>query len=247
MKTPAPPRTTGFVVGLALLLMSFASGCMDILSYRQLGQVFTSAMTGNAALLGLGLGEGNLAASSRNLAAFAGFLVGLGLGAILLGTPQDAPRWSRVTTPALAVEAMLLAVFTALWHYGAGSFSDRLYGLIGLSAVAMGTQSAIAQRIGVPGIATTYFTGTLTSIVVGAVNRRRSPKPAARQPLQRLRWPALAFLAYVAGAALTGFLQLDPEPVLGLAPPLWIPALPTIVIAIVLLTALLDWATGTPR
>ena len=50
---------------IAVTLMSFASGCMDILSYRRLGQVFTSAMTGNAALLGLGIGQGNLGAMSR--------------------------------------------------------------------------------------------------------------------------------------------------------------------------------------
>ena len=60
MAVPAPPRTTIVPVGVLLMLTSFASGCTEILSYRQPGQVFTSAMTDNAALLGLDLGQGNI-------------------------------------------------------------------------------------------------------------------------------------------------------------------------------------------
>ena len=104
--------------------MSFASGCMDILSYRRLGQVFTSAMTGNAALLGLGLGQGNIAAASRNMAAFVGFLIGLGIGAALLRGHRSGPGWSRAMTRALFVEEVLLVAFAALWHFGAGFSSD---------------------------------------------------------------------------------------------------------------------------
>ena len=44
-------------VGLALL--GFASGCMDALAFFNLGEVFPSAMTGNTALLGLALGQGD--------------------------------------------------------------------------------------------------------------------------------------------------------------------------------------------
>src|SRR4051812_33987157 len=73
---PSPSAPAGALVGVKLALMSFASGCADVLSYRELGQVFTSAMTGNIALLGLDLGQGNLPATSRNIAAFAGFLTG---------------------------------------------------------------------------------------------------------------------------------------------------------------------------
>lgn len=236
----ASPRTTTVVVGFELVLMSFASGCMDILSYRELGQVFTSAMTGNAALLGLGLGQGNIPATSRNMAALAGFLFGLGFGAAMLrGHRAEAGR-SRATIVALLVEEALLVAFAAVWHHGAGPSSDRLlYGLIALSAFAMGMQSAVAHRIGVTGITTTYFTGTLTNIVFGAVGR--SPlSTAATRPGRQIRWPASAFLAYLAGAALTGFLQLEPRPMLAVAPALGLPALPAVAIALVLLVALVD-------
>src|ERR1700740_1014542 len=61
-------------VGLALL--GFASGSMDALAFFNLGQVFPSAMTGNTALLGLALGQGDVIAALRPLIAFAGFLAG---------------------------------------------------------------------------------------------------------------------------------------------------------------------------
>ena len=44
----------------------------------------------------------------------------------------------------------------------------------------MGVQSAAAHRIGVPGITTTYFTGTLTNIVFGAVGRGSFSMAATR-------------------------------------------------------------------
>lgn len=227
--------------------MSFASGCMDILSYRQLGQVFTSAMTGNAALLGLDLGQGNIPATSRNMAAFTGFLIGLAIGAALLRRHRAESGWSHAMTRALLVEEMLLVAFAILWHFGAGPSSDRLlYGLIALSAIAMGMQSAAAHRVGVPGITTTYFTGTLTNIVVGAVGRG-PPSAAVTRPSRRIGWPAAAFLAYITGAALTGFLQLEPTPMLAAAPAIGLPALPAVVIAIVLLLALADEASSALR
>jgi hypothetical protein len=52
-------------VGLALL--GFASGSMDALAFFNLGQVFPSAMTGNTALLGLALGQGDVIAALRPL------------------------------------------------------------------------------------------------------------------------------------------------------------------------------------
>jgi uncharacterized membrane protein YoaK (UPF0700 family) len=222
-------------VGIQLMLLSFAAGCMDILSYRQLGQVFTSAMTGNAALLGLDIGQGNLSATSRNLAAFAGFIGGLVVGATLLRGQKSG--WSRAVTWTLVLEEVLLVGFAALWQIGEGPSSGQLlYGLIALSGIAMGMQSAVAHRVGVPGITTTYFTGTLTGIVMGSIGRTPRPK-GARGP-RRLQWPMLAFLAYVAAAALTGLLETSPPPRLPSAGFFVVPALPAAALAVVLLVAI---------
>ncbi|MBV8916115.1 MAG: DUF1275 domain-containing protein [Acetobacteraceae bacterium] len=205
------------VIGIGLMLMSFSSGCVDILSYRFLGQVFTSAMTGNVALMGLDLGQGNMTAASRNLTAFVCFLTGLTLGVLLLRESGDRPALLR----AVVAEIVLLAAFSWVWrHNGGGSL---LYPLIGISALAMGIQSAVAQRMAVPGISTTYFTGTLTSIVFGVVGR--SPAPPVH-PLRRVRWPFLAFVTYVVGAVLGGWITTGPAPEV-----LLLPMLPTAAIA----------------
>jgi uncharacterized membrane protein YoaK (UPF0700 family) len=239
-RSPSPAgAAVGALVGVKLAALSFASGCTDILSYRQLGQVFTSAMTGNIALLGLDLGQGNLPATSRNMAAFAGFLTGLLLGAALLRGQRGTPGWSRAMTRALLAEEVLLAAFAALWYEGRGPSSDGLlYGLIALSAIAMGVQSIVAHRAGVTGITTTYFTGTLTQIVVGATGGNTARLPEGRPP-PRIRWPVFSFLAYVTGAVLASFL-LTQAPV----PALALPAVPAAAIAGVLLLALANDVGG---
>ena len=243
MAVTGPTRSAVVLLGIKLVLMSLTSGCMDIFSYRILGQVFTSAMTGNAALLGFDLGQGDIAATSRNMAAFTGFLIGLVIGAAVLRVHPAKPGWFRAMTCALLVEEMLLVAFAALLQLAAGPSFDRLlYGLIGLSAVAMGVQSIVSYHVGVPGVTTTYFTGTLTNIVVGLVGSR-SPRPPAQQP-PRLRWPCVAFLAYVAGAALTGLLLLEPRRTLMLPPKSALPTLPAVVMAIVLLVSFADDVSG---
>jgi uncharacterized membrane protein YoaK (UPF0700 family) len=230
-------QRVGIAIGLPLILLSLASGSMDILSYRQLGEVFTSAMTGNAALLGLEIGRGNLSATSRNLAALAGFLLGLAAGAALLRRARTSSGWSWAITSTLALEEALLVGFVVLWQYGSGPSSARLlYGLIGLSAMAMGLQSTIAHRIGVPGITTTYFTGTLTSIAMGLLGHRPSQEARARPGV---RWPMLAFLVYVVGAALAGALETHPPAALVALPFPVVPLLPAAAVAVVLLVALI--------
>ena len=109
----------------------------------------------------------------------------------------------------------------------------------------MGVQSAVAHYGGVPGITTPYFTGTLTNIVVGAVGRTRPRSVPGQRPPGRIRWPALSFLAYVTGAALTGFLLGDPMP--ALAPAAALSAVPAVVIAGVLLIAPASGMVGALR
>ncbi len=230
-------------VGLQLVLLSVAAGSMDVLSFLRLGHVFTSAMTGNAVLLGLGIGQGNLAATSRNLTALVTFLLGLGLGAALLrphgAAGSASPRARRDIGRAFAAEAGLLVCFAALWQFGRGPSSELLlYELIGLSALAMGLQSATAHHIGIPGMATTYFTGTLTNIVAGVTSHLRHvrrPDAPPGPPARRTRWQALGFLAYVAAAALTGLMAAPTFRLAGAAA-----ALPALALLMVLLIAYLE-------
>ena len=225
-------------VSTELVLLSFASGCVDVLSYLQLGQVFTSAMTGNSVLLGLSIGQGNVSAISRNAAALLSFLVGLLLGAVMLRMHRGKSGRSPAITRAFIVETILLLGFAGLWQIDDGPASSEwlLYSLIALSAVAMGLQSSIAHHIGVPGMSTTYFTGTLTNIVNGATSLLLNRKPSVRHPRARTGWQAAAFIAYIAAAALTGLLAIHPlTAAMPNTPVVILPMLPAVALLLVLL------------
>ena len=59
MKTLSQNRAIA-ISHLSLVFLSLASGCTDVLSFLKLGNVFTSAMTGNTALLAIALGQGQV-------------------------------------------------------------------------------------------------------------------------------------------------------------------------------------------
>ena len=214
-------------IGLGLMLMSFGSGCMDILSYRFLGEVFPSAMTGNVALMGLSIGQGNVGAAVRNLCAFGGFFSGLLLGAVLL---QAAPGRRRFLVT-IGLQAVVLLAFALLWdRHGVTAWR---YGLIGCAAVGMGLQSAVAHRIGVAGVTTTYFTGTLNNIAFALTGRSAAgaPSPAIRRWTS---WPVLAFLSYLAGAVIAGWYIAGRD---GIELPIGLPMLPlaaTVILAAII-------------
>lgn len=212
------------IIGIGLMLMSLSSGCMDILSYRFLGEVFPSAMTGNVALMGHALGQGDMSGAIRNLSAFGGFVGGLMVGSFLL---RDVPgRRQFVLT--LSLQSAVLLAFVLLW--GQHEQAGWRYGLIGLAAIAMGMQSAVAHRIGVTGVTTTYFTGTMVNIAFGLVARNMPDTPVSR----RVAWPVLAFVSYLVGAVMAGWTitgRTLPDHPIGL------PALPlaaTVILALIM-------------
>ena len=157
-----------------LLLLTWAAGSMDAISYLRLGHVFTAMMTGNTVLLGLAVGQGHVLAAARSILALAGFAVGVIVGAMVA---QRGPRrgdWPSAVTGALVLEAILLGAFAVAWQItGPERGEIAVYVLIGLTALAMGIQSAAVQRLDVPGIMTTYITGTLTSLMVDLAHRLR--------------------------------------------------------------------------
>jgi uncharacterized membrane protein YoaK (UPF0700 family) len=93
------------------------------------------------------------------------------------------------------------------WHLGEGHpwIYDR-FALIAAAGIAMGLQSAVAHRAGIAGIATTYVTGTLTTVatrlVAGLRRSARRDDPVAEGAFSWL--PAMAWLAYGGGAVFAG-------------------------------------------
>ncbi len=163
-----------------LLTLTAAAGSADAVSFLGLGRVFTANMTGNLVLLGIAIGQGQLAGSARAVVAFAGFALGILTGVRLTARTERFPSphgrgqgggdatsdWPRSVTLALLVELGLLVAFLAGWEIaGDRAATPALSGLVALSAGAMGIQAGAARRLNVVGVTTVFVTGMLTSLI----------------------------------------------------------------------------------
>ncbi len=183
---------------VSLALLSAGAGVMDGLSFLRLGHVFTSAMTGNAALLGLAIGQLQGAAALRALSAFAGFALGAAAAAVILGRdPTD-----RRLAAAFFVEAVFLAAFGVLWVVVADrGASGTAHALILLSSFGMGVQGSTVRHFDIPGVTTTVFTTTLVSIMSAVIPRLTG----GSGKLPHSTWQQIGVMvAYGAGAAIAG-------------------------------------------
>jgi uncharacterized membrane protein YoaK (UPF0700 family) len=165
------------VLDALLLTLTAAAGSADAVSFLGLGRVFTANMTGNLVLLGIVIGQGQLAGSIRSVIAFAAFVVGLLVGVRVTSRSEPTAVWPRSATLALLGELALLLGLLAGWEItGDRPAAAALDILIALSAAAMGMQTAAARRLGVAGVTTTFVTGMLTNLIaeLGAVAPGRS-------------------------------------------------------------------------
>jgi uncharacterized membrane protein YoaK (UPF0700 family) len=183
--------------GPLLVVLTVAAAATDAISYLGLGHVFPANMTGNTALLGLGLATGDPAGASRSATALAAFA----LAALLAGAARPQEGWSRGVLVTLSVELALLGGALAWWlTLPAHPEDGPRYGLIALVGAAMGTQSAAIRGAGVTGVTTTYITGTWTALssAIGARLRGGEAHRLTRSPLRRqaavvLGYPISAF------------------------------------------------------
>ncbi|MFJ7154354.1 YoaK family protein [Streptomyces sp. NPDC101118] len=171
-----------------LLVLTFASGLVDAVSFLGLGQVFVANMTGNVVFLGLAVaGVGGLSAAGP-AAALAAFLV----GAVAAGRWPRAAAGGRLPALLVAVEAVLAGVALGCQVSGAGR-----YAVLVPLAVGMGLQNGMVRRLDVPDLTTTVVTRTLTGLA-GARGRAAAVRRAVSV--------AVLFL----GAATGGLLYAGP-------------------------------------
>jgi len=211
-----PPAATRYR-DILLVVLTLTTGAVDAVTFVRLGQVFSSVITGNLALLGIAAGRQDAVLAQNAGLALAGYAAGVMLGALIAGTPEPGqPVWPGRVSHALAAETGLLAAFSGEWlatggHPGGGS---RL-ALLLLAAAAMGLQSATIRRLGQ--ISTTYLTSTLTALFTGLALRQK-PEGTGRS--------TAILVTAVAGAALGTLAALNA--------PAWVPAAVLIPIAVVL-------------
>ena len=184
-----------------VMLLTAAAGATNVLSLTGLGGVPASIMTANLVLAGLSITRHQGALGWHAGIAIAGFVVAVFLtGRLTRAWDQNSPgterpAWPRPVTVAIAAEVLPLAGVAVGWGLSGGRPAGAVQlTLCAAAAFAMGLQSAAVSALGVAGLSSTFFTGTLTDTVRGLA----SPGPP------RWRRGATGLAALVAGAAAEG-------------------------------------------
>ena len=157
-----------------VMLLAVNSGFIDAFGYVSLGGAFTSVMTGNMVLLGVSAGTANGTLAGHAATAIATFILGCVIGTRIAGIPQPSDSvWPPAVSRALMVQMGLDVVLAVGWWSSHDHPSAHLsLALLAVNATALGLQSSAVQRFGVPGLSTTYLTGTLTQLVIKLTGHR---------------------------------------------------------------------------
>jgi uncharacterized membrane protein YoaK (UPF0700 family) len=200
---------TGRVHGpLPILLvgLTVVTGLVDAFSYLSLAHVFVANMTGNVVFLGFGLaGVGDIAVSG-SLVAILAFTIGAATGG--RWAVRRAPHRGHLLAAAAATQAGLVVGAAVVAETAGVQGSAARLTLVGLLAVAMGGQNAVARRLAVPDLTTTVLTLTVTGMVADATS-------------WSVRLRRLISVVAMLGGALTGGILLR---WVSTAAPLWLAA-----------------------
>lgn len=148
-----------------LLLLAIASGSADGWSYLALGHAFVANMTGNTVLLGIGI-FGEKHDLFYPLIALICYAIGAAAGTFFTRRVTPGTLWTRSVSITLLLEALLLIGAEAVWFSVRGAPSQALRRvLLGCVAAGIGLQSGALLPLRIPGIVTTYITGTWTTLV----------------------------------------------------------------------------------
>jgi uncharacterized membrane protein YoaK (UPF0700 family) len=212
---------------LIAIALTFGSGATDVASFTRLGGVFTSVMTGNIVLWGLSAAQRSVSLASHTAVSIAGYIAGVAGGtwiahgfrmASQVSGEAGADEGRDSVLPGhvnwtLFAELILLGGLTAGWEItGASPAGWVQFGLLAVTAAAMGMQASAVSEMGLTHVSTTFLTGTLTGLVSSLAS------PGKETPHGIRRFGVLIGLA--AGAGLCGLLvatAADFVPVLPLA------------------------------
>lgn len=179
-----------------LSMFTLAAGYSDAVAFFGLG-VFTANMTGNTVLLAGALaapfvphfpGMLRLDLPAISIVCFS---LGAALAAIVLRRETGRPPVRTMAVAALG--AALLVAAALVFSRTAGA---RLIPLcVALLSTVMGLQSVIAMRAGVPGISTTFVTGTIVTAILDFFGSTPRPEKRGEGVSNALTWAL-----YLAGA-----------------------------------------------
>jgi uncharacterized membrane protein YoaK (UPF0700 family) len=158
MTQPHESRLVG-----ALLVLTAATGLIDAVSYLALGRVFTANMTGNVVFLAFAIAGAPGLSIPRSVVSLGAFLAGAAAGGRLAARLGNGPPRRWVAT-AFGAEAVLLLCAALAAAVATRAALYALYGVIVLTALAMGVRNATVRKIALPDLTTTVLTLTLTGL-----------------------------------------------------------------------------------
>ncbi|MFF3753670.1 YoaK family protein [Streptomyces sp. NPDC002018] len=161
------PVARRWAVG-ALLMMTFASGVVDAVSYLRLGHVFVANMTGNVVFLGLSVSEVYHLPVVAPLVALAAFVLGTFLGGRLNKRFGRRPRlWLSGAFGGQAAALTLTAALTGTGVLRAEGRATLL--VIALLGGCWGLQNATVGLLAPRDLTTSVLTRTLTALTSQSV------------------------------------------------------------------------------
>ena len=179
--------------------LSATAGALDCWSYFGLKHVFVANMTGNVVLFGFTAATQDFHRSGASLLALAAYGLGV-FGGTWLSRPvraafrqareaksADEQLWPARTTFLLKIELLLILLAAMLDALHEGSTGRVGYVFLAIVAFAVGLQSATMQSMKLPGIVTTYITGTWTTLVGGVARLFDGEKTEVRRGIWEKR------------------------------------------------------------
>ena len=196
-----------------LLVLAVAAGSADGWSFFGLGHAFVANMTGNTVLLGIAVFlHGDLLHPCISLICY---VAGAALAAYLTRNAHERGCWPRAVANTLILESALLTASAIVWALASydrvepGS-TKGLDALLGCVALAIGIQSGAMLQLRIPGIVTTYITGTWTTLVSGLMRfiteEQCWPRGQKVEYEERLFMQGGVICAYFFAAVVTGLL-----------------------------------------
>lgn len=196
-----------------LLMLSVAAGSSDGWSYFGLGHSFVANMTGNTVLLGAAVFlHRDLLHPGISLVCYA---LGAALATFLTRKVRQGSGWPRAVSNTLALESALVVATAIGWalagrHATPPGSTPALDVLLGCLALAIGIQSGAMLQLRIPGIVTTYITGTWTNLMSGVTRfvtrEQRRPRAEKIDYEERVMMQGGILCAYLLSAVATGLL-----------------------------------------
>ncbi|HEX3849836.1 MAG TPA: YoaK family protein [Polyangiaceae bacterium] len=193
--------------------LAFVGGFVNSCGFVLIG-TFTSHVTGNVGRLANDAALGHYAAAVAALTMVLFFFGGAFCASVIVESRFLGGPTSRAYASALALEALLLVLFTALSYLTSAAAHPRVQDAeAALLCAAMGLQNALVTRLSGAVVRTTHLTGVITDLGIECARWFRfwgksegGPLPQVFGPnvAERPTLPKVLLLGTIAGAFFVG-------------------------------------------